>query len=425
MTIVSEIKKNKMRVFRRVYMRRRQSNGEYESTWQRLDDDKIKRFGSITYSVDDVLPNFYKFSGLKLQVLNKDGFFSDITEEKSFFYNYMTRYKTMVKVEAGYTADDGTEYPTNPSLYVGLVDEDVKYKEDTIVDFSTKHLSVIFEEFPADRIVGLGATQSASDIITKIRDHIDSNSISIFQKYISLSAWTIQTTTAQYNMATSTTLQGLSCWRLMTKLAEAENYVLYVDANASFYFKARDDITTTAKYHFSGLGDDDKTYGHNVMANISISENIRKVYNRVKIKFNATDTTTSFYIKNESWDWGDSTSSFFYGVREYNYNNIFLDTASAITVATTIFNEFSFPKDEIKLKTKFVPHLMVQDRVSLTYKTQRYSQDGSAWGYFLWDYGVWGDRLGYNMNIDNTDYRLTSLKHNFDTFESEVTLRGI
>lgn len=424
MSIESEIKKNKMRVFRRVYMRRRQANGEYESTWQRIDNSRVKRFGSISYSVDDVVPNFYKFSGLRMQLLNNDGFFSDTTEDKSFFYQYLTRYKTMVKVEAGYEADDGTEYPTNPSLYVGLVSEDVKYQENSIVDFTTKHLSVIFEEFPSDRINGMNSTQTASEVVERIRDFTDSNGTAIFQKYISSGAWDIQTTTTNYKMVTSTTLQGLSCWRLMRKLAEAENYVLYIDANANFVFRARDDITTTAKYHFSGIGDTDKTYGHNIME-LETSENIRKVYNRIKVKYEQGDTTTSYYIKNEEWNWADSSSSFLYGVREYIYSNQFLNTATSETIADTIFTEFSFPKNEVKIKSKFVPHLMVQDRVSATYKTQRYTSDGSQWGYFLWGTGRWGERPGYNINIDDEDYRITNLRHNIDSMQSQVTLREL
>lgn len=211
----------------------------------------------------------------------------------------------------------------------------------------------------------------------------------------------------------------------MTKLAEAEGYVLYIDAYANFVFSAQSNITTTAKYHFSGIGDDDRTYGHNILSNISTTEAIRKVYNRIKIKFRNDETTTSYYIKNESWNWGDSTSSFIYGVREYLYNNIFLETATAMTIADSLFNELYVPKNEVKLKTKFVPHLMVQDRVSITYKTQRYAAESSQWGYFLWDSGVWGERLGFNINLDNEDFRITNLSHNIDTFVSDITLREI
>jgi hypothetical protein len=405
-------------------MRRRVSGGEYESTWQEIPSEYIKKWGTITYSVDDVLPNFYKFSGISFECLNQDGFLSDVTEEKSFFYQALTRYHTMVKMEAGYVGDDGTEYPTNSTLFTGLLSEDMPYKENNIINFNTKHLSVIFQEFPSDRITGLSSSLTASEIITKIKDYTDSNSIAVFQKYISNTAWTIQTTTGYYNMATTTSLQGLSCWDLMTKLATAEQYVMYVDKDGSFYFQDNTDVASTSVFHFSGLNDTDKTYGHNIMQNISTDENIRKVYNRVKVQYDRKDTTTSFYIKNEAWDWGDSSSSFLYGVREYNYKNEWLSTATAQTIADNIYDEFKFPSDEIKLKAKFVPQLMVQDRVDITYSTQQYTGD-DLWGHFLYGEGIWGERAGYNINLEGQEAKIVNLSHNLDNFSSNVVLRAL
>ena len=414
-----------MDVFRRIYIKRRMSDGEYETDWVRIENEYIKKFGQITWSVDEIIPSFYRTSGIQFQVTNKDGRFSGTEEEQSIFSDALTVYRTLVKVEAGYKASDGTEYPTNPSLFLGFISEDITYTEDSLVNIKTKHISSVFEEFSADLIPGLGATQSASDIITKIRDYLDPNSISVFQKYISLGAWYIQTTTNQYNMATSTSLQSLNCWQLMEKLAVAENYIMYIDNTGNFYFKDKEDITATASYHFSGLGDDDKTYGHNIIGNMTEVLNIRKVYNRVKIKLGQDDTITSFYTKNESWAWGDSSSSFIYGIREYEYNNTWLSTATAETIADTIFSDFSYPKKEISFRAKFVPQVLVQDRVSVTYRTQRFSEEGDLWAYFLWGYGRFGERPGYNINIDNEDFRTIEVKHSIDNFTTDLKLRAL
>lgn len=425
MSIISEIKKDKMKVFRRIYLKRRETTGEYETSWQQLDSNTIKNFGTINFNVDDILPNFYKYSGLTFSVINSKGYYSDITEDRSFFYAKLTRFRTLVKVEAGYEDPVATtEYPTNSTVFIGIISEDASYNENNIVDFKTKHISSVFDEFPADRIVGLNATLTASEIVEKVKDYTDGNGIAVFQKYFSAAAWNIQTTTNNYAMVTSTDLQGISCWKLMSKLAAAENYVVYVDRVGDFYFRDRTNITTTALYHFSGVGDTDKTYGHNIMGNIKLDENIRKVYNRVKIKYDQEETTTSYLIKNESWNWGDSSSSFFYGVREYNYKNTWLNVTTASTVAQAIYDEFSYPKNEVSFKSKFVPQLMVQDRVSVTYISERTVGD-YLWGYFNWGSGIWGEREGYNINIDNTDYRIISLSHNLDNFSSSLVLREI
>ena len=423
-SLLGEIKKRKHRVFRRIYMKRRQSDGEYEPTWQRIPDKYIKRYGSIKYSVDDVLPNVFKTGAFKFKVLNKDGYFSDTTEDKSFFFGYLTQQRTFVKVEGGYIGEDGTEYPTNSTLFVGLLSEDKSFNEDSIVDFSCKHVSSVLDEFPSDQVPGLGSTQTASEVITKIKDYTDSNSIAIFQKYISTGGWNIQTSTTYYNLATSTSLQNLSCWKLIQKLSEAENYVAYIDQFGDFFFKDRENLASDSSFHFSGVGDTDKTYGHNIMQQISVDDNIRKVYNRVRVKFNSGDTISSYYIRNEAWDWGDSSSSFIYGVREYKYNNTFLDSATAITVGDTIYNEFNFPKKEIKLKAKFLPQLMVQDKVDITYQTQLYSGD-DLWNYFNWGDGIWGERSGYNINLTNAEQRITNITHNLENFSSMFVLRAL
>lgn len=423
MSLVSCIKRSKPRTFRRIYMRRREANGDFESTWQQIDSEYIMRYGNIQYSIDDILPNVFKYNSAKIKLFNKNGYFADVTEDRSFFYGKLSLYKTLVRIDGGYIDDDLTEYPTNATLFLGLIGEDYNYTEESTIEFSLKHLSSILDEVPADLIPGLGATQTAYSIATKIRDFTDGNSIAVFQKYISAGAWYLDTTTAYYNMATSTSLQNVSCWQLLEKLAIAENFSMYIDRSGGFHFENKGTVASVPAFHFSGVGDTDKTFGHNVAKQISVSDNIRKVYNRIRIKIGADETLTSFYIKNEVWNWGDSSSSFKFGVREYRYNNDWLTTSTAATIADRIYNEFVWPKQEIRIQSKFVPQLMVEDYVTLTYKTKRYSGD-ALWGNFNWGGAVWGERLGYNIFVDNANYRITNLEHNLDDFTSRVTMRA-
>jgi hypothetical protein len=426
MSLKSLLKKNKHQVFRRAYYKLRQSDGEYESTWTQIDPDLIIKWGATTWSVDEIIPSFYRQSGLSLKVLNVDGKFAGTEEEQSVFNGALTTYRTLVRIDAGYIDTDATEYPTNATQYIGFISEDLTYTEDGTVQIKTKHISSIFDEFPASEVSGLGTTQTASEIVTRIQNHTDGSSNLIFQKYISSTAWNITATTNNYNINTSTGLENLTVAKLLNKLAVAENFIWYIDGDGQFYFKGKDAISTTSDYHLSGLGDDDKTWGHNLLDQISVNTNLRKVYNRVDIKLARGDTTTAFYRKKESWTWGDSSSSFRFGIRKFDYFNEFLSTATAVTIANTIFSDFSEPKQEVDIKAKFLPQLTVQKRVSLTYRTQRPVVEGaSLWGYFLWGYGKFGERPGYNIDINNTDYRIIQIKHNYDNFTSDIKLRGL
>ena len=423
MSIITCIKSNRAQVFRRLYFKRRLSGGEYESTWTRIPDKYVMSWGQIKFSSDDIKVNFWNYSGLTIQVRNNDGYFANTDDDKSVFYQMITRYKTMVKVSAGYIDSAGTELPTQSTLYIGVIAEDMPYKEDNKVQFSTKHISSIFQEIPADQVIGLGTTQTASDIVTKIRDFKDSNNVYIFQKYISSGAWYINTTSAYYNIATTSALQGMTCWDVLKKISEAENYTMYLSPDGNFYFQPKTAASTVA-FHFSGVGDTDGTWGHNISSNVTVDDNIRKVYNRIRVRFADSDTTSSYYIKKETWNWGDSSSSFMYGVRTYEIDNRFLDTTTAQTVATNIFNGFSLPKKEVKLRTKFIPHLSLNDHVTVTYKTVAYEGD-YLWGYFDWGSAYWGARKGYNINLENADYQITEININLDNFSCDFTLREI
>jgi hypothetical protein len=425
MSLLSLITQPTAKPFRRLYMKRRVAGGEYEATWQEIENKYVKSWGSVKYAIDDIMPDFYKFDGFDFSVVNYDGYFGPITDDKSFFYGAITKYNTLVRVDAGLLDSTSTEYPTVSTLFIGLLDWDVVYKEDPVISFKTKHLSSIFDDIPADRISGLNVTLTASQVIAKVRDYTDISGTAFFQKFITAGAWTIQTTTNNYLLATNTSLQDMSCWELMVKLANAEQYTVRVDKAGAFYFQEKTAIATTVSFHFSGLGDSDHTWGHSILKDgIEVDENIRKVYNRVRIKHDEPDTITSYYIYNETWSWGDSSSSFMYGVKEYEYENMFLDTATSVTIGNNIFTEFRYPKQEVKLKNKFLPQLELNDRTSVTYQKQRYI-GGYLWGHFFYGNAVWGKRLGYNIFLDNTNGRLTEIEHDIDNFSTNVTMRGI
>ena len=160
------------------------------------------------------------------------------------------------------------------------------------------------------------------------------------------------------------------------------------------------------------------------MKGISKRKRYSKVYNRIRIKNNEEDTTTSWITKEEDWDWADSTSSFLYGVRTYEIENVFIPTATASTIADNIYNTYVNPKEEVKVNSKFVPHLELNDVVDLTYRTKTI-MGGDLWGRFLWGHGLFGTRAGYNINIEDESFKIIKLKHNIEKFYSTTDMRKL
>lgn len=422
-TTRSLVKRPKMRVYRTFLMRRRELDGEYESAWQTIPSFYVRKFSSVSHGVSDIRANFFKYSGFNIQLSNLDGFFNNIDDEDSFFSGKLNIYRTLVRVDAGYIDDNDVKTPTSGTLFVGVVGEGFKWTEDRSLDLQCDHLSSIFDEFPSDRVAGLGSTQTASDMIGRFRDHADSNSVAIFQKYISTPAWNIDTTTVNYDIATSTALQGKTVWAVMKDLASAENKQLYMAPNGDFHFEDRA-TPSTISWHFSGANDRDNTYGKSILGAFKLDQKIRDVYNRIVIKHGDEDTITSFLFKQEEWNWGDDSSSFQYGVRTYNYPNVWLNTSTASTVADTIFNQFQFPSDEVKLRAKFLPELAIGDRVTVTHKNGVYS-GVAVYGQAVFGTDVFGVFKKGSVDILRKPFKITRISHNLARFTTSVVMREI
>ncbi|MCP4586763.1 hypothetical protein, partial [Pseudoalteromonas sp.] len=299
--------------FVRIFFKRRESGGDYEASWQTVASKYIKQVGSIGRGIDDIKINSYQYTGFNFTLDNSDGKWADPSDAKSFWYQYLTRYRTLVKVEAGYVdPDDGSEFPTNTTQFIGLLSEKIEYRENNLFKLNAWHMSKIFQETPASNIVGMSGSQTASELIANIKNHTQGSDTKIFEKYISTGGWNIEATTQYYDMATNASLEGINCWDFMKKLAEAEDKLLYMDRTGDFYFTSRSETAATPQYHFSGVGDTDNTYGKNIIkGGLKVDENIKQVYNRIRIKHGKDETSASYYIKQETWDWNDSSSSFY------------------------------------------------------------------------------------------------------------------
>lgn len=124
-SLLGQIKANRSRVFRRLYIKRRQaSDGQFEDTWTEITKD-VLRWGKITRSVDASQYNKFKFGGLRFQVANDSGRYNPETNPSSLWFGYLSPQRSLVRVEAGFVHEtlgaDGiwtrTEYPRNDRLY--------------------------------------------------------------------------------------------------------------------------------------------------------------------------------------------------------------------------------------------------------------------------------------------------------------------
>jgi len=447
MTLTRQItKKNTAEVFRRASIKRRLTGASagYETDWFDI-TNKIKSWGRIRTETEVHRFNSFRLNGLTLRVRNDDGQFNTKDDGSSLWNAFLTPYKTKVFIETGYIDDDGVEVPggavrwgkflwggdlwgrspVNSANFLGVLTDEIILNAKNEVLLPVKPMLSIFEDVPATRLSGITGSQTASEIIIKIRDLVDANSVSIFGDLISTGAWDIQSTTTIYPDLDTTESVDMPIWDLMTRLAESEAKAVWIAPDGTFHFRDRTSNQSSTAWKFSGVATHNPEYGHTIKSIDEYKEPTSKIFTRLRVKIDEADTETSYRIKEESWDVGDSSTSFIYGQRTYDFENTWLNTSTADTLLTKINNETSQAKKEIKLSSKFIPALRLFDRVEMDYVSKDIATTGSLWGNFLWDDSLWGAGGGGDVFEIRGNYTVIGFEHNLDRMESGFYLREI
>jgi hypothetical protein len=422
MGIEHEINRSQATVFRRAYIKRRSNTtGLYEADWLDI-TEYVENWGTIQNSIDAIRLNNFKHSGLSLTCRNDEGKFNPHGHVNSLWNGFMPRPRTLLKIEAGYEDDDGTELPADPTQGIFILTDNVPINAMTnkaVMQF--KSLVSMFEEERAINVAGLNGTQSASDLITKIRDHTDGSGNLLFRQVISQASWVIQTTTANYNPATGTSLDGLSCWDLMNKLAEAEGYILIIDRTGQFEFRDRDERTTASQFTFYGVG----FKNQNVISLNEYVEPINKYYNYYRLKYLTPDTSISYVTSGTTTTIDPSSTAWMYGVRTYDFENTLInDTTTAQTIVDNRRSQFDSIKEELKVKAKFTPQLEISDKVLFSYRSYDLAET-TLWDQFNWDEAEWAGEAGEIFDWADIEFKILSKKTNLDNFTTEFILRRL
>jgi len=420
-TIEQLIKRDKARIFRKCEIKRRNPSTGYEATWLDV-TSYVKKWGTVKYDMEDENVNTFKLSGINMVMRNDEGVFSPRTAGNSLFKEYRSAYKTKFRVRAGYYDDDESEMPASNTVFIGVMTDEIELNAKNEAVFKVKNLNSVFEDIPATKLAVTGS-QTASDIVTKMKNLTDGASNLIFQEYISSTAWDIQTTTTIYTNLNTSTALNMSCWKLLLNLATSENFGVWVDNEGVFHFKQKTVNTSTSQFTFSGVGVSSPQYGHSIISIDSFKEAFSKVYTRVRVKYLEADTETSYYTKEEAWTVGDSTASYSYGQRTYTFENLWLDATGAATIGDALFNNLSSLKNEVRLTTKFITHLSPLDKVTVNYSSAETAPQDALWNHFFWNRDRW--QGGNSIFSIISDFSLRGMEIDLDGLRTKFFLRGL
>jgi hypothetical protein len=417
--------------FRKLEIKRRQStDGLYESDWQDITKYVVK-WGVLQTSVDDNRLNAFVHTGMQFVVKNDHGEFNPEYEGQSLFYGYLTRYRTMVRVTAGYTDGSGNQFPTEATQGIFIMDSDIDINANRKeVRIPCKSIISPFEETRADEVLGITGSQTSSDIIGKIRDATDGSGNFLFRNFITSTAWDIQTTSAILTgLGTTTAIADLSVWEFMNKLAEIEGYVLYATRTGGIVFADRRPNSDEPSFALYGAG----FRRPNVIKMGAYKEATNKLYTHIRFKYSEEDTETSVVTAGTATTVDTRSLEWKYGRKAYEMQNTFFaDTGSAQAVASKLRDIFSNLKSELDLDMIYAPNLEILDFVEVSHRegsnTSQYNWDSYVWAADTTTSDpsnvlFWASETSSAVDFYKKNFKIIKRAHNLDTFVTTLKLR--
>lgn len=422
MTIADEILKNYAQCFKRVKIKRRvvlpSGAAYYEADWLDITND-ILSIDNITQNVDDIELNSFTQGGFGLTGKNDSYRLASENFSASHFYGYLTRHRTKVKVEAGYIAEDGTEYAYDIGAGF-IIGDEINTQSNGTIYLPVQAPASIFQEVPAD-FVNDGALPGGdidwydTEVVSAVVGYLYNLSVggnAMFTPYLEGS----NITPGNDVVCDLYDFHDWSCLEALTEMAEASNSAHFVGPDFQLYFKSKD-ATVASQFTFNGPGV--RGSDINIYSASDYNEGIRNVYN----VFNWYNTDP-LLVAQETWTPGDSSSTSKYGTRRYSVDNRLVTTeATRQTILNNLLAAYKDPKEEIVIETKFVPQLKLLDRVTLAYYGDPTTAPPGLWGISLWGTALWTGRRG-GIKITK-DMKIIRLEHDVMTFKSKLTLREI
>lgn len=438
-TILTRIKADKSRIFRRAYVKRRlATTGLFEANWQEITVD-VKKWGAIRRAIDAVRTNKIRFGDMLLQLANDRGLYNPSTEEASLWFGYANQQRTMVKVEAGFVHQTlgsngiwtNTEYPNSVTAFLGILSGDMMVSDNNQVTIPVKPLLQVFRDFAAANLTGwTSAGMTMNQFMTMVRDQTDGAGSYVFRPFFgdTTTGWNYTSSATIYttlNTAGGDDIRDASVWDVIEKLAEAENLCPYVTRDGIMTVKDRTQNTATAAFQFFGRGIPNSDYGHTIKKVGAYGKRLSNYYSRVNLKWGVQETITSYSAVDATLTVNGTNNPWNLGARAYDMENLWVNTTTAAaTLANSVWQEVSSLKTEIEFSTSFIPQLDVLDRVEVTYDSAAVLTKN------LWDVQDWADAAtttadlywdnskGDSIQLVAAPFKLLSVELDLDKLET-------
>lgn len=419
-TIKQIISRGSGYVWRKMSIKRLKSNGQYEDSWLDITGYVIK-WGSIMKSYgDNVLLGDYRIEGITITLDNRNRKFNRESDPDSLFSGFASRYRTKIKIEAGFYDDNDAEIPG--ITYFGIVYSQPETSEEGTINLDVSSMLKVFENYGASGISPIN--NSTKEIMLSLvkkevlgkrifDQFLEGVNDSERYKIDELGLSTI--TLDNFSVADDDTV-----WDKIVSYSNYEDFVPYINNSGNFVWAPRQE-TGTVQWIFNGAGELNNDYGVNIIELSSEKENLDDVWSKITIEHD----NDQFSIAKINWTPGDTSIPDIYGERIYSKSFFELSADEAQNVANKILAGHSSIKFLWEIKTIFIPHLELNDLVQINYRGSVFGNNIFTNDISLLD-GL--DVLGFaqsSINLDQEYAKIIRIEIDLDNFTTNFQLKGI
>ena len=407
-TLSQLISLNKHRPFRKLYIKRKDTDGNFEGSWVRIDnntqykDSRVINWGSTSIEIDHDPGQIGSFeaSSLNMTLDNSDGYFNVETDEQSKWFGYLNRKFTKLKVDVGYLDVDGSEVG-EATVFEGFIDR-LEIFQEGIASVSSLGYQSILSKFNINDL-----SLTGSDTISNTVDAIMNQAKVI--EYIPF----VSSVPSQNKTITDTSLLAGTYWDVLRELAYISNSVILLNGS-TFSFVART-VGVSSVFDFKGAGSDNNPNILEILFYDDEGADRVRVYwkesNSALTSISADATLLSKYLNDPQ-----------------SIDLSALDSGDRQDVLDSYLSNWEDNKPIVEFSTKFLINIVSPlDKITIeTYGEIVPKGLTGRWDAFEWDDGtVWGRFQGAINILSSESWMVTRVEKNINDWVNIIKVEKV
>lgn len=405
MALADEIKKLKHRPVRKLYIKRRDTSGNHEASWVRIDRwknrSRVIDWGGGSEEIDEQpgLIGAFDVSELVMTVDNSEGHFNVETYFNSIWNGYLNRRYTKLKIDTAYLDVDGSEVGEATS-FEGFIDQ-VIIDADNLATLTVLSYQAVLARYPIDDL-SLSGNMTVNAVVTAI---MNQSKITNFIPYV------VPAAGVNYTISAAQNLTG-TYWDVLQVLANHSDSICLLQGSV-FNFKERTPSVGVV-WSFAGAGSDDP---ENIMlVNSYDDEGIGKI----RVYWYDSDSGQTAITADATLQKKYLAEPEIIDLSNFN------SSADQLSVLQALLARWENSIPVIEFETKYlINQISLLDRITIEIRGQL-TPTPFTWGAWVWgDGSVWGRETGGIIIPSSVEWMVTKIYKNIEDWKFTIRAEKI